>query len=126
MNPQNPLNLPAELPIARYRFSFRLADDLRLPPYAGSTLRGVFGHALRQAACMTRKKECSGCPLLETCPYSRIFATPPSRLLSKSQQNNPPQPYIIEAPSDGIRHYRAGSLYQFDTVLIGYARQQLP
>lgn len=126
MNPNNPLNLPSELPIARYRFSFLLENDLNLPPYAGSTLRGVFGHALRRAACMTRQKECTHCPLLETCPYSRIFANPPSALLNKSQQQNPPQPYIIEAPANGIRHYTAGSHYHFETVLIGYARTQLP
>ena len=75
MNPKNPLNLPAELPIARYRFGFALESEMRLPEYAGSTLRGVFGHALRRLACMTRQKECSGCPLLQSCPYSRIFAT---------------------------------------------------
>lgn len=90
MNPANPLNLPAELPIARYRFSFLLNENLCLPPYAGSTLRGVFGHALRKAACMTRQKECGGCSLLQTCPYSRIFATPSSSLLNKSQHKNPP------------------------------------
>ncbi len=126
MNPANPLNLPAELPIARYRFSFRLNENLCLPPYAGSTLRGVFGHALRKAACMTRQKECGGCSLLQTCPYSRIFATPSSSLLNKSQHKNPPQPYIIEAFSDGIRYHPADSLYQFDIVLIGPVRQQLP
>ncbi len=126
MNPANPLNLPAELPIARYRFSFRLNENLCLPPYAGSTLRGVFGHALRKAACMTRQKECGGCSLLQTCPYSRIFATPSSSLLNKSQHKNPPQPYIIEAFSDGIRYHPADSLYQFDIVLIGSVRQQLP
>lgn len=126
MNPNTPLPLPAELPIARYRFSFRLQDPLQLPTYAGSTLRGVFGHALRRAACMTRQSECAHCPLLHTCPYSRIFVTPPTLLLNKSQQQNPPQPYIIEAPADGIRHYPAGSRYTFTMVLIGHARQQLP
>ncbi|HRM21993.1 MAG TPA: hypothetical protein PL031_05560 [Neisseria sp.] len=55
MNPKNPLNLPAELPIARYRFGFALESEMRLPEYAGSTLRGVFGHALRRLACMTRR-----------------------------------------------------------------------
>ena len=126
MNPVPSLNLPAELPIARYRFSFRLNEDLYLQPYAGSTLRGVFGHALRKAACMTRQKECGGCPLLQTCPYSRIFASPPSKLLNKSQHRNPPQPYIIEAFSDGIRYYPINSIYQFDIVLMGSTRQQLP
>ncbi|UOO81238.1 CRISPR system precrRNA processing endoribonuclease RAMP protein Cas6 [Uruburuella testudinis] len=126
MNPQNPLNLPAELPIARYRFQFMLDSDLKLPEYAGSTLRGVFGHALRRAACMTRQKECSGCPLLESCPYTRIFAAPASSSLNRSQQQTPPQPYIIEAPEDGRRHYAAGEPFSFDIVLLGRARQQLP
>lgn len=40
------LNLPNTLPISRYRFTFLVKRDLRLPPYATSTLRGVFGHAL--------------------------------------------------------------------------------
>lgn len=125
MNPANPLNLPERLPIARYRLSFALADELILPPYAGSTLRGAFGHALRRATCMTRQKECAGCPLIDTCPYSRIFATPPNDLLNKSQQQNPPQPYIIEAPAQEPRFHSAGSRYQFDLVLIGPARHQL-
>ena len=125
-NPKNPLNLPAELPIARYRFSFLLTSELRLPEYAGSTLRGVFGHALRRAACMTRQKECSGCPLLASCPYSRIFATPASSSLNRSQQQTPPQPYIIEAPEDGRRHYAAGDYFRFNMVLLGHTRQQLP
>lgn len=125
-NPKNPLNLPAELPIARYRFSFLLTSELCLPEYAGSTLRGVFGHALRRAACMTRQKECSGCPLLASCPYSRIFATPPNPALGKSKSQNPPQPYIIEAPEDGKYHYKSGETYHFNLVLIGGARAQLP
>ncbi|MDO5638373.1 MAG: CRISPR system precrRNA processing endoribonuclease RAMP protein Cas6 [Neisseria sp.] len=126
MNPQNPLNLPAELPIARYRLNFRLESDLYLPEYAGSTLRGVFGHALRRAACMTRQRECGGCPLLQSCPYSRIFATPASEHLPGSQRQTPPQPYIIEAPEDAHRHYAAGENYAFDFVLTGRAREQLP
>lgn len=126
MNPNNPLNLPETLPIVRYRFAFQLQDDLYLPPYAGSTLRGVLGHALRRTACMTRQKDCHGCPLLQTCPYSTIFATPSNTLLNKSQQSSPPQPYIIEACSDGIRYYAADSLYHFDLVLVGQARFQLP
>lgn len=126
MNPDNPLNLPTELPIARYRFSFTLQDDLSLPFYAGSTLRGVFGHALRRAACMTRQKECGGCPLLETCPYTRIFAAPKTEKLNRSQQHTPPQAYIIEAPHNGTGNYPAGTDYTFDIVLIGTIRDQLP
>jgi hypothetical protein len=51
--PAIPLQTGAILPVARYRFSFRMADDLRLPEYAGSLLRGQFGAALRRTACIT-------------------------------------------------------------------------
>lgn len=120
------LDLPAELPIARYRFRFLLNDDLITPPYAGSTLRGVFGHSLRRLACMTRQRSCTACPLIQTCPYSTIFETPADMRLNKSQAANPPQPYIIEAPLGQQRQYAAHSEYVFSMVLLGNARHQLP
>ena len=64
------------LPLARYRFTAIAQAPLQLPPYAGSLLRGQFGASLRQVACMTRQPTCGGCPLLATCPYSRIFEAP--------------------------------------------------
>ncbi len=47
---------PQSFPAARYRFEWRVTRALRLPDYAGSTLRGAFGHALRKVACMTEQK----------------------------------------------------------------------
>lgn len=124
--PTNPLPLPAELPIARYRFDFKLESELRLPEYAGSTLRGVFGHALRRAACMTRQKECGGCPLQASCPYTRLFDPVPDDRLSSSIKHSPPPPYIIEAPENKRSHYGKGETYSFEMVLFGRAREQLP
>ena len=43
----------ASLPVARYRFTFRMQHDLSLPEFAGSLLRGQFGASLRRIACMT-------------------------------------------------------------------------
>ena len=54
---------PDTLPAARYRFDFEVTVPLRLPEYAGSMIRGVFGRALRRLACMTREKDCKACPL---------------------------------------------------------------
>ncbi|MCP2041864.1 hypothetical protein L1281_002482 [Neisseria sp. HSC-16F19] len=122
----NPLGLPPQLPLARYRFDILLEDPLILPEYAGSTLRGVFGHALRRAACMTRQPECHGCMLHDSCPYPRLFAAHGGNGLNRSQQHTPPQAYIIEAPDDGRRHYRPGEHYRFEMVLTGHARHQLP
>lgn len=48
------------LPLARYRFTFRMHEPARLPELAGSALRGVFGYALRQLARMTKTKKAVG------------------------------------------------------------------
>jgi hypothetical protein len=66
----------AALPLARYRFTFRMEEELRLPEFAGSLLRGQFGASLRRTACMTGAPVCPGCPLYRTCPYPAIFETP--------------------------------------------------
>ena len=121
----NPLKLPQTLPLARYRFIFTLQDDLLLPPYAASTLRGVFGHSLRKMACMTKQAECTLCPLLATCPYTRIFANASQTQLNASQKQTPPQAYIIEPPREK-RFYRQGEEYPFDMVLMGHICEYLP
>ncbi|MBR1375501.1 MAG: CRISPR system precrRNA processing endoribonuclease RAMP protein Cas6 [Cardiobacteriaceae bacterium] len=115
----NPFKLPEFLPLARYRFVFNLYDDLILPPYSTSTLRGIFGHSLRKIACMTKQKTCENCPLIATCPYIRIFANTENAALNASQKNTPPQAYIIEAEFNGKRFYQQGKNYSFDIVLIG-------
>lgn len=65
-----------DFPLARYRLEWRTTAPIRLPDYAGSMLRGAFGHALRSLACMTRAKTCEGCALLAGCPYPALFAPP--------------------------------------------------
>lgn len=119
----NPLDLPSELPIARYRLTFTLTQNLQLPPYAASTLRGVFGHALLAAACT--------CPIDQTphlsgCPYAQIFEPAPRADLPSSVRQNPPPPYVIETPLFAPTHFPAGADYSFDLVLFGQARHSLP
>ncbi|NCP41771.1 MAG: hypothetical protein GW848_14985, partial [Rhodoferax sp.] len=98
------------LPIARYRLTARVQQPLSLPDYAGSLLRGQFGAALRHVACMTRQPTCPGCPLIPTCPYTRIFEAPPPPKGSHALQdfNQIPNPYIIEPPTPGARVVNAG------------------
>ena len=119
----NPLNLPSELPIARYRLTFTLTQNLQLPPYAASTLRGVFGHALLAAACT--------CPIDQTphlsgCPYAQIFEPAPRTDLPSSVRQNPPPPYVVETPLFAPTHFPAGADYSFDLVLFGQVRHSLP
>lgn len=113
-------------PLARYRLEWQASTPIRLPDYAGSMLRGAFGHALRKLACMTRQKDCAGCPLLSSCPYPAIFASPPppSHTLQKFSQI--PVPYIIEPPDWGSRQVGEGDAFAFHIVLVGRALRELP
>lgn len=115
-------------PIARYRFTARVQQPLTLPDYAGSLLRGQFGAALRNVACMTRQPTCPGCPLIQTCPYTRIFEAPPPPKGSHALQDfsQIPNPYIIEPPAPGARVLDADDDFTFHLVLIGHAIDQLP
>jgi len=115
------------LPIARYRFTARVQQPLALPDYAGSLLRGQFGAALRNVACMTRQPSCTGCPLVQTCPYTRIFeAQPPAKGQHALQDfSSIPNPYIIEPPTPGARVLQANDELVFQMVLVGHAIDQL-
>lgn len=113
------------LPLARYRLHWRATTPIHFPDYAGSMLRGAFGHALRRVSCMTRQKDCTGCPLLGTCPYPAIFAPPPvEHALQRFTQI--PAPYLIEPPAWGERSLAPGEPFSFNLVLCGRALKELP
>lgn len=115
------------LPVARYRLDFRVDTPLTLPPFAGSTLRGVFGSALRACACMSRATDCEGCPLLQSCSYAALFEPRPPRVDHPLQNfSQIPRPYVIEPPDWGEKTYARGDLLSFHLVLAGRATQQLP
>lgn len=114
------------LPVARYRFRVHVLDALRLPDYAGSLLRGAFGHALRRIACMTRLNDCNQCPLQGTCPYPLIFEAPAPGERHSLLLTRAPNPYVIEPPAPGARLLESGEGFEFAMVLIGQALAQLP
>lgn len=86
------------LPIARYRLTARMRRGVRLPDYAGSLLRGQFGAALRNVACMTRQNNCTGCPLLDSCAYAQIFESSPRPAHSLQKFSAVPNAYVVEPP----------------------------
>ncbi|MDP8098771.1 CRISPR system precrRNA processing endoribonuclease RAMP protein Cas6 [Pasteurella atlantica] len=111
--------------LARYRFIFRVTEPIFLPDYAGSTLRGVFGRALRRISCMTKQDDCKACSLYITCPYTNIFETPPKEhQIQKFSQV--PNGYIIEPPQWGRKTYQIGEELSFELVLFGKLIEQLP
>lgn len=114
------------LPLARYCFTFRAQDDVRLPEYAGSLLRGQFGASLRKTVCVTGAKQCAGCLLYRTCAYPAIFETPAPETHALQKFSHVPNPYVIEPPPFGTRSVPAGQPESFNVVLFGRALAQLP
>jgi hypothetical protein len=118
-----------ELPLrlARFRLDFEVEAPIHLHYYAGSQLRGAFGHALRRAACVTRQKDCKACPLYRSCAYPEVFETPAPLEGHRLQRfSQVPNPYVVEPPPLGARDYRPGEALSFHFVLMGRALRHLP
>lgn len=113
------------LPITRLHLTVRADASLQLPPYAGSMLRGAFGHALLALSPLPHS-DGQPCALHATCPYCQLFAAPPLPEHSLQKFSHMPQPYVIEPPAgDGLR-LQAGQTFGFSLVLIGKALERLP
>ncbi len=62
--------------IGKFLLRLRALDDLHLPAYKGSTLRGGFGAALKHVACALKRQDCGGCLLRDRCVYLYLFRNP--------------------------------------------------
>ena len=112
--------LPLTLPILRLHLTARAEAPLQLPPYAGSTLRGAFGHALLALSPLPHV-DGTPCALHASCPYCQLFAAPPLPGHSLQKFSHMPQPYVIEPPLGGAQRVQAGQSFGFHLVLIGKA-----
>ncbi len=56
-------------------FHCTFINDVTLPPYKGSTLRGGFGHALKKVSCALRRQQCKECLLAASCCYPLVFGS---------------------------------------------------
>jgi len=105
------------LSLGRYRLDWQVTRAIRLPDYAGSMLRGAFGHALRSISCITREKECTACPLRQDCPYTTLFEPIPPEHHPLQDFSRIPAPYIIEPPEWGARVLHPGDTLTFHFTL---------
>ena len=125
----------------RYVFSVVLEDDAVLPVYKGSTLRGLFGHALKKVVCALRHIDCTDCLLRSRCIYIQIFETATeslsldttspvpsgvSRHPARKRIVKPPHPYVLEPPMETRTHYRPHDRLDFTLLLFGMTNDHLP
>jgi len=106
---------------ARLRLVLRAEEPLHLPPYAGSTFRGAFGHAFKRVACPLRR-ECEGCAHREVCVYAYVFVTPgldEGSALARGAAVA--HPFVLQPPQGGECTIPPGETVQLGLVLIGRA-----
>lgn len=112
------------LPLARLTFTARANQPMTLPPFAGSMLRGAFGHALLSFSPLPHANQ-QPCALSGRCPYCQIFAPPPiEHVLQKF--SHMPAPYIIEPDALPQGTLPARTTWHFQLVLVGRALEHLP
>lgn len=107
-----------------YIFKAVLEDDAILPPFKGSTFRGVFGWALKEVVCALKRQECPTCLLRRQCLYVRVFEFLPE--LSPKGLPPPPHAFVIEPPLNSRTHLAAGEPFDFTLLLFGEANENLP
>lgn len=122
------LEHPSNFRTAHYRFDIQAIEDLRLPAYKGSTLRGGFGVALKKMVCIQENwRQCTPCRVGNACPYGYIFdTTPPEDSEALSNLQDVPVPFVIEPPLEETTSYQPGDHLTFDVVLVGRAINFLP
>ena len=91
---------------------------IQWPHFAGSRIRGAWGRALRQAACITGQPTCEGCAVRSHCAYGVVFdPAAPAQPLHPSFQNGIPA-YLIRVPPLGARQLQPGDEIGFTLRLL--------
>ncbi|HRD50960.1 MAG TPA: CRISPR system precrRNA processing endoribonuclease RAMP protein Cas6, partial [Candidatus Contendobacter sp.] len=113
------------LPLALYRLRFIAQETVRLPAYAGSAWRGVFGRALKRLVCVTREPACPPCLLYRSCVYPYLFETPPDPAAGKLRKYPAaPHPLVVRPGPGGV--HAAGDAVTVDVLLFGHGNRHLP
>lgn len=103
----------------KYHFKCRFVDPAFLPPYKGSTFRGVFGHALKRIVCVLKTQSCPQCPLKQSCLYTQVFESALEGNSYSEKTLTSVSPYVIQPPLDTKEGYLAGEDFDFDLLLFG-------
>ncbi|MEG2146825.1 MAG: CRISPR system precrRNA processing endoribonuclease RAMP protein Cas6 [Lachnospiraceae bacterium] len=103
--------------ILTMRASFAAQDEGSLPPYLGSTLRGILGHCMREFVCLTPRAKCYLCSKRGGCSYAQCFCTP-------GNEGGAVNPFVLHALVHGKTAWKVGDVCTFDITLIGKTTSQ--
>lgn len=134
----------AHFRVATFRFCLEPQGMLELPWFAGSTLRGGLGRALRRSVCTAGPTQpCVTCDLRPSCPYGVVFETGPrAGAQALRTHEEVPRPFVLRPPGpwgdpapvahrgpDSDRRpltFEPGQPVRFELILVGQGIAYLP
>ena len=120
-----PPNFLTKFRYTRIQLISEATSHIKLPLFAGSAFRGIFGRALRKVACVARNTKCPECPLAARCAYPAVFEFVPNGSLPIYKTvSNPPRPFVLEPPNE--REIPSGVVFKVRLTLFGKAIDHWP
>ena len=118
-----------DIPLKWMRLQIRCqcVTPIDLPFFAGSALRGAFGHALKRICCTARAlDDCRSCLLRMSCCYCTVFENPAGDRETYLHSANLPHPFVFEPPLPGKRTIGSNDHFSFGFSAFGRAIDYLP
>lgn len=103
--------------ILTLRATFAATGEGRLPPYLGSTIRGLLGHCIRDFVCPHPQVKCHMCKISKNCDYAQNFCSP-------GNDAGAVNPFVIKALTKDKIDWNPLDTCQFDITLIGRSSEQ--
>lgn len=109
------------------RFYLKSLTEIQFPIFTGTTLRGGFGYAFKQIACISKNSECKNCIIKNQCVYSYIFETlTPDNSEMMKLYPSVPHPYIIDFSPIEDRNIKENELFYFNMIFVGKCISYIP
>ena len=117
-----------KLEIMSLKFILKARDNIKLPEHPGSTLRGAFGHGLKEVACNLPNEKCKECNLNNNCAYSLLFnpfLLGREKKKTSNRFNNKPRPFVFEPLIQEEKVFKSQESIEFKLNLFGYSKDFL-
>lgn len=113
---------------ARYQFNFIVTEELRIPAFSGSMLRGVLGWALMRLGDLTTADIKNRTPRYCYSVYAAVFDPLQGYAAQEIDLHTPnlPVPYVIEVPLNQEKTYKRGEVFSFRMVVMNEGLKYLP
>jgi len=102
------------LKIITLRATYECQAEGDLPPYLGSTVRGILGHCIRDFCCDYPSERCFRCGKRKECIYVECFS-------NTGGEAGAVNPYTLYVHGEGKKRWKNGDVCVFDLTLFGRA-----